>query len=195
MSHAKRRERTRGQILARGLNRYLLRVYLGRGTDGKRRYSSKTFRGTFKSAERELTKMLGQVDAHTYVEPAKQTLAEYLDSWLLVSARGSVADKTHSDYTRLLRRHIYPCIGGRRLDRVTAPDIQGAYAAMTAKGLSPRTVQYTHMILNQALNRAVEWGFLFRNPGQFVSLPKQRRKEMQHLDGGSDCHPALSRRI
>jgi integrase len=164
MPQTRRRERARGQIVPRGLNRYLVRVYLGRGTDGRRRYSGKTVRGTYRTAERELTKMLGQVDTSTYVEPSKQSLSEYLESWLMNGAKASVAEKTHSDYARLLRRHIGPAVGCRRLDRVTALDIQGVYGGMTAKGLSPRTVQYTHMILNQALNRAVEWGFLFRNP-------------------------------
>jgi len=40
------------QIEKRGMNRYLVRVFLGRdGVDGKRRYHSRMIRGTKKQAE------------------------------------------------------------------------------------------------------------------------------------------------
>lgn len=52
---------------------------------------------------------------------------------------------------------------------------------MLENGLSPRTVRYTHAVLRNALEQAVKWQMLHRNPAQFVDLPKQKRKETQAL--------------
>lgn len=52
---------------------------------------------------------------------------------------------------------------------------------MHERGLSARTIQYTNMILKQALAKTVEWRMLTFNPCQGVTLPRQQRKEMQAL--------------
>jgi len=52
---------------------------------------------------------------------------------------------------------------------------------MLGRGLSPRTVRYTHSVLRSALNQAVKWGLLYRNPADLVDLPKQQKKEIQVL--------------
>ena len=67
--------------------------------------------------------------------------------------------------------------------------ISQAYAKALASGrrdgkggLSPRTVQYMHRILRQALQQAVRWQLLARNPADAVKPPKAERKEMKALD-------------
>jgi hypothetical protein len=40
-----------GQIIKRGKNTWLLRVFLGRDTAGKRKYSNETFHGPKKKAQ------------------------------------------------------------------------------------------------------------------------------------------------
>jgi integrase len=60
--------------------------------------------------------------------------------------------------------------------------IQSLYRAMTERGLSPRTVRYTHSILRQALAQAVRWRLLATNPADDLALPKQPRQEMRALD-------------
>src|SRR5690348_3490489 len=94
----KPQERKRGQIERRGDDRYLVRVFLGRKADGTRNYSSKTVRGTFKTAERELTKLLSEIDTGTFVEPVKQPLQEYLEHWLESTMRLKVSPRTLEDY-------------------------------------------------------------------------------------------------
>src|SRR5207237_3545596 len=39
----------------------------------------------------------------------------------------------------------------------------------------------THSVLSAALNQAVKWEMLFRNPAAVVDLPRQTRKEMQAM--------------
>jgi len=53
---------------------------------------------------------------------------------------------------------------------------------MTERGLSPRTVRYTHSILFQALGQAVRWRLLAVNPADHLALPKDPHHEMRALD-------------
>jgi len=55
------------------------------------------------------------------------------------------------------------------------------YNKMLENGLSPRTVRYTHMVLRSALDQAVRWGKLYRNPTELVDLPRQEKEEMKVL--------------
>jgi integrase len=49
-------------------------------------------------------------------------------------------------------------------------------------GLSARTVTHMHRILRGALQQAVRWQLLARNPADAVRPPKVERKQMQTLD-------------
>jgi integrase len=82
---------------------------------------------------------------------------------------------------RLLRYYVRPELGTTPLQKLTALDIQKVYAGMQARNLSPRTVQYTHRILRNALEQAVKWRLLIHNPAQHVELPKQERREMHFM--------------
>lgn len=52
---------------------------------------------------------------------------------------------------------------------------------MQQRGLSSRTVRYTHAVLTSALKQAVKWLMLSQNPAALVDLPKLGRKEMKAL--------------
>ena len=66
--------RKRGQIITKGKNSHLVRVYLGTDADGKRRYHNRTIRGTKKDALRYQTSILSDMDRGTFVEPPKEIL-------------------------------------------------------------------------------------------------------------------------
>ncbi len=170
-----------GQVIARGDRTWLVRVFLGRGADGKRRYHNHTVHGTKKDAQAHLNAVLRDRDLGTFVEPGKDTLDEYLDRWLADAAKPRVREHAFRDYTALLARYVRPALGDRRLRDLTPLDVQGLYSAMLARGLSARTVRYTHAVLRQALGQAVRWGMLARNIATLVDLPRQERAEMHAL--------------
>ena len=83
------------QISKRGTNRYLVRVFLGRdGVGGKRRYHSKTIRGTKKQAEACATRIQYEVDTGTFGKAATGTVGEFLDAWVEETARTRVRLRT-----------------------------------------------------------------------------------------------------
>ena len=78
--------------------------------------------------------------------------------------------------------YLLPSLGMKKLSDLHASDIQQVYTKLTMKGLSPRTVRYAHAVLNSALEHAVKWNLLAKNPAKLVTLPRQERKEMHALD-------------
>ena len=61
-------------------------------------------------------------------------------------------------------------------------DIQGVVHEMYASGLSARTAQYAHAVLHAALEQAVSWRLIQRNPARGVALPKATQREMRVLN-------------
>jgi integrase len=81
------------------------------------------------------------------LEGAKITLNEYLDRWLETAVKPRVREKTCHDYEGMLRRYIRPNLGERVLAAMRPLDIQATYHQMIERGLSARTVHYTHVVL------------------------------------------------
>ena len=172
-----------GQIVKRGDKTYLVRVYLGRDPEtGKRKYHNKTVHGNKKDAQAYLNKCLREKDVGQFVEPSRMTLNEYLDKWLLESAKQRVRERTFESYERMLRLYIRPGIGDRKVAQLSPLQIQAVYNQMIEeKGLSSRTVRYAHSVLRMALEQGVKWQILSQNPAQYVDLPRQEREEMRPL--------------
>ena len=72
--------RNQGQIEKRGDGVYRIRWYLG-VSNGKRRYGSKTIRGTKKKAQRVLRDILTRQDHGLAVFSRTPTLSEHVESW------------------------------------------------------------------------------------------------------------------
>lgn len=170
-----------GQLISRGERTWLVRVFLGRDSEGKRRYHNKTIHGTKKEAQRYLNAVLRDVDAGVFTEPSRESLDSYLDRWLETAVKPRVRKRTHEDYSKALKRYVRPKLGTRPLAKVTALDIQTVYNQMLDRGLSAASIRYTHAVLRNALKQAVTWQLIPRNPADLVVLPRQERKEMQHL--------------
>jgi len=136
------------------------------------------FHGTKKKAQARLAEMLSDVSSGSFVKPSALSLNTYLDKWLEV-VKPRLSERTHADYTYLLKRYVRPTLGTRKLSDLTATDIQVLYAKMSDASLSPRIVRYVHTVLSAALKKAVKWSLLRSNPAALAELPKQTRKEMK----------------
>lgn len=171
-----------GQIIKRGDRKFLVRVFIGRGTSTRKyrgelvtglvaKFNSKIVHGTRKDAARVLRQMHAERDAG--LEPSRDTLDVYLTTWLKDSSKPRHRASTHQQYEKLLAHHIRPRLGMVQLSKLTALQIEGVYGAMTAKGLSPRTVRYTHAVLHSALEKAVRMRLISSNPASGAELPRK----------------------
>lgn len=161
-----------GQIYERGKDVYQVRIFLGKDANGKQVFHRKTIHGKKKDAQKYLTAKMRERDLGIFIEPAAMTLDAYLDKWLEVAARPRVAQRTADGYEGLFKRYILKPLGHKRLDSLQAMDIQQVYGDLLAQGLSTRIVRHAHSALHNALEQAVKWGLLLRNPTDLVELPK-----------------------
>ena len=106
---------------------------------------------------------------------------EFLDRWLETAAKPKLRDKSYESYESLLRRYIRPVLGERILSAITPLDVQSAYQKMIDRGLSARTVRYTHSVLRSAMRQAIRWRLLSQDPTDGAQLPRLRRREMRVL--------------
>jgi integrase len=160
----KRRANASGQIIPRGENTWLVRIFMGLDGDRKRRYLNKTIKGKKKDAKDYLSKTTTAISTGTFVEPSPLTVSEYLDKWLEAAARPRLRERTLSDYKEKLDRYVRPLIGGKRLCDVRPLDIQALCTHMVTPklkkgelpqagityglGLSAQTVRYAHAVIN-----------------------------------------------
>jgi integrase len=161
-------------MVLRGPNRWLLRVYVGQSATGKNKYSSKVISGTTAEARKVLTAMLREIDTKTYVEPLKVNLSDYLTDWL--KGKIDVTERTRVSYGRLLA-YVKEALGGVRVGDLAGTQVQKFLTALSERGLSPRTVEYTHRVFHSALESAVRHGTLLRNPAEYVMLPKKSKRK------------------
>ncbi len=171
-----------GQIIARGDRRWLIRVYLGRDHETKKRkYHNRTIHGPMREAQAYLTRKLRERDLGRDLEGAKITLNEYLDRWIETAVKPRVRGKTYQDYDGMLRRYVRPFLGERVLAAIRPLDVQTLYQQMTERGLSARTIRYTHVVVRSALRQAVRWRLLLENPADGLRLPQQPKGEVRVL--------------
>ena len=171
-----------GQIIARGERRWLVRVYLGRDSEmRKRTYHNRTVYGSLRNAQAYLTRRLHERDLSRGVEGLQVTVDEFLDHWLKTAVKPKVRAKTYSDYAAMLRRYIRPAIGARILASLSPLEIQAAYQVMIDRKLSARTVRYARAVLRAAIRQAIRWQLLLNDPTQGVELPRERCREMSVL--------------
>jgi len=160
---------------------WLVRVFLGRDTNGKRKYYGKIIHGTKKNAGTYLTAKLREKDLGIFVEPASMPLSEFLDRWLEEIAKPRVRESTYASYEMMLRLYINPKLGTKRLSDIQAHEIQRNYTDMRKSGLSSRTVRYAHNVLSSAFKQAIKWQMLIRNPCDVCELPRLEKTEMKYF--------------
>ena len=173
----------KGHLKKRSKDSWTIVVDLGLKPEGKRNQKWKTIKGTKKEAQDELAKMLSQYQEGTYIERTKITVAEYLDHWL-DSVKGNVTSKTFERYFEICRDHVKPTLGQIKLSKLQPIHVSDLYSKALVSGrkdgqggLSKRSVLHIHRIFRAALQQAVKWQILVRNPCNAVAPPKPETKE------------------
>jgi integrase len=182
----------RGHVRRRGKESWSIVVDVGGDPNGRRRQKWHTVQGTKKDAERELARLLYEMNTGAYVQPARLTVAEYLSRWLTDYAEPNVPGKTFERYSEIANLHLVPALGHHLLTKVRPLHIQSYYSEALKDGrkgrrkggLSAQTVLHHHRVLRQAFQQAVRWQLLARNPADAVEPPRPKRQQMAVLDEG-----------
>jgi integrase len=155
---------------------------------GKRKRKWHSFEGTKREAQVECSKLIAAMTGGTYVDPSRQTVAQFLEKWLAYMA-SQLSPRSHERYTEIAKKNLVPLLGAVRLTKLRSAQIADAYSKALASGrrdgkggLSTSTVVYMHRVLKQALAQAVHWHELAGNEAGAVEPPKVERKKMKVLD-------------
>ena len=122
---------------------------------------------------------MARADAGLLSQAGRTTVAEYLGWWMENVVRGEVAHRTYHNYLSLIRNHIVPKLGKKKLNTLKLEEVENLYRSMMAKGLSSATIRYAHAVLRRALKQAVVRGLVPRNVAEGASLPRMSQKEIQ----------------
>src|SRR5262249_34949880 len=160
-----------------------------------RRTIYRSFKGSKREAQNELSRVLARVADGGHVNPGKLTVGEYLRSRLTHwRAMGTISPKTAERYEGLIEHQIVPFPGAQPLQKLTARDLETWHATLLTKGrkgrngrpdgesgVSARTVGHAHRILTKALHEAVRHELVLRNVCTAQRAPKIAAEEMQIL--------------
>jgi len=185
----KRRQRGTGGIREKRPGVFEVKFDLGPDPiTGGRRTRYATVKGNKRNAQVELRRLMREVDTGEYVELTKLRVEDFLVRWLK-HIGSKVSPKTIERYEQLIENNIVPILGQHRLAQLKAVQIDHAWSSLLNEGridgkggLSPQTVKHCHRVLKQALQQAVKWQLLHRNPAEAVETPRVVRRLPVVLD-------------
>ena len=150
---------------------------------GERKRTTKRGFLTKGDAEHFLLEINNMQKQNTFFTPKVFLVKDFLNEWLSSYVEVNVRESTYTGYKRIIKNHLIPHLGGLDLKKLSSLDIDKLYAYLLKEGradgkggLSAKTVQYTHRVLNEALNYAVKKKLIYVNPMISVSnIPKPKK--------------------
>lgn len=139
-------------------------------------------------------------------KPAKKfiTVAELMDEYVQLYGLKHWGDSYYSDNCHRIEHYIKPYIGNVPLCDLTTHDLDVYYNSLlekpavilkghkqTGKKVSPSVIAKIHTVLRAALNQAVAWEYIPKNPAEYATLPDYTPEEVA-VWSTEDMQTALS---
>lgn len=171
---------------------YEIKVSCGYGVDGKQRNQYKSYKPEPGMTKRQIEKEV-QRQAILFEEDCKRgqitaavKFETFAEQWFEEYAKVNLRPTSYARMKQLTKR-VYPAIGHKRLDKITARDIQKFITDMLTNGrnlnngrpLSRKTAVHHLSFISDVFSYAVRMGMLTDNPCRRVFVPKQEQEEKQ----------------
>src|SRR5258708_18086910 len=118
----RKRANGEGTISPRKDGSYEIKAYVL--TTAGRLECKSAYARSYEDARKKLTELLSRSDHGVPVASESWTVAEYLTYWLLHVVREERQPKTYQGYEGVVRLHLIPGLGKKRLDKLTARDVR-----------------------------------------------------------------------
>ena len=194
---ARRRANGEGTIYKRPDGRYAGAAFVPMAGGGRDRIW--VYGRTREEARDKLDDLMRQADDGIPRARERQSVAEYLDYWLEHVVRPEKRATTFNGYESIVRLHIVPVIGRKKLDELGPADVRKLLAALREKEisgsgggprrLSARMVQFAHAVLRNALSNAVREELIGRNVAKLVQVSNPE------YDVGTSLDPVAARTL
>lgn len=133
----------------------------------------KSYYGLLKrDVERQVKQALKDHAAGLDLTAKPETVAQFLARWLDETAAPRLRPRSIASYRQIVALYLAPAIGQHQLRALTVRHVKAMLAGMTARDLSPRTVQYARAVLRSALKEAQREGLVDRNVAAEVDGPR-----------------------
>jgi hypothetical protein len=146
---------------------------------GRRKQREISGVGTKKNAQAALD----DAQRGTCVPSSRTTVRDFLDTWH-EGTKAELAITVWMNYGRVVRIHIDPHLGSKRLSELSPLDIKKRHGVLLDSGcedggpLAIRTVRLSHRVLHRAVEDAVRWNLIVVNPVSQVRVPKGESAEL-----------------
>jgi integrase len=159
----------------KGGKEWIAQVILENGKTRQRYFSTQA------EADEALTEMLYEQKRGTLITEKDQTVKQLVEHWIENVHKKKIRESTYIEYCKLIKKHIIPGLGHRKLQQLTIQHVDEFYTKKENERLSASTIRHMHAILRQALSYAVKNNLVTRNVCDYVSLPRIKRHEIQPL--------------
>jgi len=107
----------------------------------------------------------------------RHTVGELLDAWLTFVEPTQMPKTIYENNFRIKKR-LRPAFGHFFVDELTTAMLERQYREWLEE-LSSTSVAHLHSTMNTALNHALRWGWIDRNPASLCQAPRIRRFDIQ----------------
>ena len=140
---------------------------------------------TQKEVSSKIKEILRNIDDGSYIAKYVLTVGQWIDFWFK-TYNANIKPLTYDSYSAIIKNHIKPQIGDVQLQDLQPHHIQEMYNFLidkeNGKGLSVKTTQNVHGVINKALRQAVKLNYIKTNPASACVLPKHIKKEITPMD-------------
>jgi integrase len=154
--------------------------YAAVSTADGRRIQRKAPKQTERGAEALLRKLVADRQSGELTR-LSTTLEQFLEEWLRVAKRRGVKPRSLDAYRDSLTTHVLPTLGKKRLDRITATDLDRLYEARADAGLSATTIASVHTRLTSLLRLAKRRKLVGHIVTELVDPPKIQKYDARTL--------------
>lgn len=136
---------------------------------GLRRTKSKRFKGGIRLAQKELARIVSEIDDEA--SRASDTSFESVAKDWLELKRSGLKLRTHAEYERLLRVTILPTLGAKPISKISPRDLDRFYQSLYAEN-PKRDITHVHAVIRNVFAQCLKWGYVTANPALMATVPK-----------------------
>lgn len=158
--------------------KYGYRVFL-KYMDGSKIPQQKSGFDTMKEAKSARDQTVGELFKGTYVVYANVKVKDFMEHWVNEDIQNRVeSSDTYETYSGIVRNHIIPEIGRKKMVHLNRADIQKLYNKKAE--YSPSVAKLVKTVMNVSMEYAKDKKIISENPAVGVSLPKTVQRGTYH---------------
>lgn len=169
-------------IKQRSQKSYQIRVYIGEDLHGSKQFKNVTYHPTSKTPkaiEKEVQAFALDFERKvlngTYLSGEEMTVNQFYRIWQTDYAGLHLTEHEIEDYKHVIERVFLPSLGNRKINSITAFQLQSIITVLQEKGLKPSTINRYFDCISSLLTRAYKANIISENPCRRVLLPRIER--------------------